>query len=292
MSFALFTDACSNLPGKLLARYQIHVLPCSYTVDGVQTVYNGEIDAFDAHAHYELLRAGKHVQTSLLNTQLFLDSFRPALEAGQDILYVGMSSGISGTYQAAMIAKEELEEEFPDRFLHIVDSRGCGFGSGLLAIRAAELSRMGTPVREAAALLDEEVPHMCQYFTVDDLNFLKRSGRVSGATAMIGTVLNIKPVLWGDPTGHITARSKQRGRKKALAAIAEEYKNAVIAPETQRVAISHGDCEEEALRLAELIRAVAEPKELIIAPHEPFTGAHVGPGMLALFFHGKKRTEI
>lgn len=113
MSFALFTDACSNLPGKLLARYQIHVLPCSYTVDGVQTVYNGEIDAFDAHAHYELLRAGKHVQTSLLNTQLFLDSFRPALEAGQDILYVGMSSGISGTYQASTLAAGELRGSFP-----------------------------------------------------------------------------------------------------------------------------------------------------------------------------------
>ena len=290
MSFVVFADGSANLPASKLEG--ITLLPCTYTVEGVQKEYLGDVDSFDDHAYYDQLKNGCKITTSLLNTHLFLAHFRSVLEQGQDAVYIAMSSGISGTYQAAVLAKQELEEEFPDRFVHIVDSRGCGFGSGLLAIRAAELSRMGTPVREAAALLDQEVPHMCQYFTVDDLNFLKRSGRVSGATAMIGTVLNIKPVLWGDPTGHITARSKQRGRKKALAAIAEEYKNAVIAPETQRVAISHGDCEEEALRLAELIRAVAEPKELIIAPHEPFTGAHVGPGMLALFYHGKKREEI
>ena len=140
--------------------------------------------------------------------------------------------------------------------------------------------------------MDAEAHNMLQFFTVDDLNFLKRTGRVSGATAMIGTVLNIKPILWGDPTGHITARGKHRGRKKALAAIVEEYRNGVTDPENQRVAISHGDCEEEANRLAELIRAVAPPRELIIAPHEPFTGAHVGPGMLALFFRGKPRSEV
>ena len=126
---------------------------------------------------------------------------------------------------------------------------------------------------------------------MDDLNFLKRTGRVSGATAAIGTVLNIKPLLWGDPTGHIVALQKCRGRKKAIEAIVELYRTRAIEPEKQRIAISHGDCLEEAQLLAEKVCAIAQPKELIICPHEPFTGAHVGPGMLALFFFGKERTE-
>ena len=287
MSFVVFADGSANLPKSCLEG--ITMLPCTYCVDGVQKEYEGDVDSFDVHHYYDALRSGAKITTSLLNTHLFMEHFRPVLEAGQDAIYIAMSSGISGTYQAAMNAKLELEEEYPDRYIHIVDSHGCGFGSGLLAIRAAELSKLGTPVRQAGAMLDADVPHMCQYFTVDDLNFLKRSGRVSGATAMIGTVLNIKPVLWGDPTGHITARSKHRGRKKAMASIVEEYRSRVEDAENQRVAISHGDCPEDAQALADMICAVARPKELIIAPHEPFTGAHVGPGMLALFFHGKKR---
>ena len=187
------------------------------------------------------------------------------------------------------LCKQELEEEYPDRYIHIVDSHGCGFGSGLLAIRAAELSKLGTPVRQAGAMLDADVPHMCQYFTVDDLNFLKRSGRVSGATAMIGTVLNIKPILYGDAAGHIVSCGKVRGRKRAIDAIVEKYAQKQVDAEHRVVAISHGDCPEEAELLAEKIRAVANPGKLIIVPHEPFSGAHVGPGMLALFFYGAER---
>ena len=232
------------------------------------------------------------METTLLNTHLFITHFSPELEAGRDVVYVGMSSGISGTIQAARLAAEELSAEFPGKTIRIVDSLGAGFGTGLLACRGADLRAEGKSAGETADILEAEVPRMLQFFTVDDLNFLKRTGRVSGATAMIGSVLNIKPVLWGDATGHITARSKQRGRKKALAAIVEEYRNSVIDPGSQRIAISHGDCPEEASLLAQMVREAAEPKELIIAPHEPFTGAHVGPGMLALFYHGKKREEI
>ena len=292
MSFTIFVDGSSNLPGSVLRELDIRVLPCSYTVDGQPSTYNGHLDSFQPHEYYEMLRQGGKVQTSLLNTQLFLDFFRPELEQGRDVVYFSMSSGISGTYQAGKIAGEELTEEFPERTVRVVDSLGAGFGTGLMACKAADLRAEGKTAKETADMLDEDAHRMLQFFTVDDLNFLKRTGRVSGATAMIGTVLNIKPVLWGDTTGHITARSKQRGRKKALAAIVEEYKKSVIDPQNQRVAISHGDCEQEALTLAEMIRAAAEPKELIIAPHEPFTGAHVGPGMLALFFHGKLRSEI
>lgn len=292
MLFSIFVDGSSNLPGHLLQELDLSILPCSYTLNGVQSNYNGNLDSFNAHEYYEMLRQGGKVQTSLLNTQLFLDSFQPELEQGRDVLYFSMSSGISGTCQAGKIAAQELREEFPERTIRVIDSLGAGFGTGLMACKAADLRAAGKTAAEVADIMDADVQNMLQFFTVDDLNFLKRTGRVSGATAMIGTVLNIKPVLWGDPTGHITARSKQRGRKKALAAIVEEYRKSVIDPENQRVAISHGDCKEEANQLADMIRAVAPPRELIIAPHEPFTGAHVGPGMLALFFHGKNRAEL
>lgn len=289
MSFAVFTDGCSNLPGRLLASLEIQVLPCHYVLDGQPGVFLGDIDTFDTHGYYDKLRAGSVLRTSLLNTNLFLESFRPVLSAGQDVVYIGMSSGISGTIQAARIAAEELSEEFPERTVRVVDSLGAGFGTGLLTCRAADLRNEGKTAGEAADILDEEVMSLLQYFTVDDLNFLKRTGRVSGATAAIGTVLNIKPLLWGDATGHIVACGKYRGRKKVMEAIAQMYRTRAIHPETQRVAITHGDCPEEAERLADMVRDICPPKELIICPHEPFTGAHVGPGMLALFFFGQSR---
>ena len=289
MSFSVFTDGCSNLPGYILDQLNIRVLPCSYVLDGVPGTYEGDIDAFDSHGYYDKLRSGSQMKTSLLNTHLFITHFRPELEAGKDVIYVGMSSGISGTIQAARIAAEELTEEFPERTVRIVDSLGAGFGPGLLACRASDLRSEGKTAAEAADILDAEVMHLLQYFTVDDLNFLKRTGRVSGATAAIGTVLNIKPLLWGDPTGHIVALQKCRGRKKAIDAIVELYRTRAIHPENQRIAISHGDCLEEAELLAQRICEICKPKELILCPHEPFTGAHVGPGMLALFFFGETR---
>ena len=265
MSYTVFTDGCSNLPGEMLANLDIRVLPCSYTMDGEPGVYLGDIDTFDTHGFYEKLRNGSVMKTSLLNTHLFLTHFRPELEKGLDVIYVGMSSGISGTIQSA------------------------GFGTGLLTCRASDLRAEGLSAAEAADILDKEVMQLLQFFTVDDLNFLKRTGRVSGATAMIGTVLNIKPLLWGDPTGHIVACGKYRGRKKAVDAIVEQYRARAVDAGNRRVAISHGDCPEEAQLLAERICQICKPKELIVYPHEPFTGAHVGPGMLALFFFGESR---
>ena len=289
MSYTVFTDGCSNLPTYLLKELDIRVLPCNYILDGVPATYDGNLDTFDSHSFYEKLRNGSTLKTSLLNTHLFMTWFRPELEQGLDVVYVGLSSGVSGTLQAARIAAEELSEEFPDRTVRVVDSLGAAFGPGLLACRAADLRREGRSAAEAGDLLDQEVTHLLQFFTVDDLNFLKRTGRVSGATAAIGTVLNIKPLLWGDPTGHIVALKKCRGRKKAIAEILELYRTRAIHPENQRIAISHGDCPEEAELLARQVCEICQPKELIICPHEPFTGSHVGPGMLALYFFGDER---
>ena len=289
MSYTVFTDGCSNLPNHLVTELDIRLLPCSYVFDGEPGVYMGDLDSFDFHSYYDKLRAGSAMKTSLLNTQLFIEYFTPELKKGFDVIYVGMSSGISGTIQAAKIAAEELMEQFPNRIVRVIDSLGAGFGAGLLACHAADLRNEGKNAAEAADILDEQVPKTLQFFTVDDLNFLKRTGRVSGVTAAIGTVLDIKPLLWGDPTGHIVAYKKCRGRKNSIKAIAQQYKNRVLNAENCRVAISHGDCLEEAQQLADMVCEIAKPKTLIIAPHEPFTGAHVGPGMLALFFYGTGR---
>ena len=183
----------------------------------------------------------------------------------------------------------ELMDLYPGRFVHVVDSHGCGFGNGLLAVHAAELSRAGVDVRESAAILDAEVPHICQYFTVDDLNFLKRTGRVSGMTAKIATVLNIKPILYGDSSGHIVSCAKVRGRKAAIETVVKKYEEKRIDGPEQRVCISHGDCYADAEKLAELVRRVTPDVPITICQHEPFSGAHVGPGMLALFFRGTER---
>ena len=287
MSFAVFADGSANLPQSMLDGIQL--LPCDYTVDGVAKTYWGDVDHFDGPSFYEDLRKGKVVRTSLLNTQLFLSRFAPLLTQGQDIIYISMSSGISGTCNAARIAAQELMELYTGRFVHIVDSLGCGFGNGLLAVRAAALSRQGVPVREAADILDAEVPHTCQYFTVDDLNFLKNTGRVSGMTAKIATVLNIKPILFGDSTGHIISCTKVRGRRNSIEMLAKKYDEKRIDQEGQTICISHGNCLADAEYLAGLVRQITPDVTITICQHEPFSGAHVGPGMLGLFFRGRER---
>ncbi len=287
MAFVVFADGTANLPRSLLDG--IHLLPCEYTVDGVNHTYYGDVDRFDGHAFYEDLRHGRSVSTTLLNTQLFLSRFAPYLTQGKDVIYIAMSSGISGTYNAARIAADELMDLYSGRFVHIVDSHGCGFGNGLLALKAAELSAQGLDAREAAEILDAEVPHTCQYFTVDDLNFLKRTGRVSGMTAKIATVLNIKPILFGDSTGHIVSCAKVRGRRASIEAVAKKYEEKRIDGPEQKVFISHGDCLEDANTLAALIRSITPDVPLTICQHEPFSGCHVGPGMLGLFFRGFER---
>ena len=287
MSFAVFADGSANLPKRWLDG--ISLLPCDYTDNGEKKTYWGDVDHFDGPAFYEGLRSGRVIKTSLLNTHLFLSHFTPVLEKGLDVIYIAMSSGISGTYNAARLAAQELMEKYQDRFVHIVDSLGCGFGNGILAIRAAELSREDTPARQAAQILDEETPHVCQYFTVDDLNYLKNTGRVSGMTAKIGSILNIKPILYGDSTGHIVSCAKVRGRKNSIEALVKKYAEKRMDTPRQRIFISHGDCLEDARALENMVREVTPDVPVDICVHEPFSGAHVGPGMLGLFFLGKER---
>ncbi len=287
MSFEIFVDGCANLPKNLLEG--MICLPCDYLVNDKQETYYGDVDSFDAHTYYEGLKNGNKVKTSLLNTQLFLTNFAPTVEKGNDIIYIAMSSGISGTYNAAVAAATELMDEHEDRFIHIVDSHGCGFGNGILALKAKELRDKGLSCREAAKQLDEAVPHACQYFTVDDLNFLKNTGRVSGVTASIGTILNIKPILFGDSTGHIISCGKVRGRKNAIGELIKNYKEKKTDTFGKTVCISHGDCLDDAKKLADMVKEITPDADLTICQHEPFSGAHVGPGMLGLFFWGTER---
>jgi DegV family protein with EDD domain len=287
MSFVVFVDGSANLPKKMLDN--IRVLPCSYLLDGQSVTYSGEVEGFDYKTFYDGLANGKEVKTSLLNTDLFLSYFTPIVLGGQDIIYISMSSGISGTYNAARLAATELMDEYPGSFIHIVDSMGCGFGSGLLAMKAAKLSKEGMDCREASRIVDEAVQHADQYFTVDDLNFLKRTGRVSGVTASIGTILNIKPILFGDSTGHIISCGKVRGRKASIDALARKYEEKRMDTPDQTVCISHGDCLEDAKALEALVKKINPAANVTICIHEPFSGAHVGPGMLGLFFWGKER---
>ncbi len=287
MTFSVFADGTANLPVSL--QEGIRILPCELSIDGKPGTYDGDIEHFDMHSYYEKLRSGADIKTSLLNTALFLEAFTPIVSKGIDVIYVAMSSGISGTYNAAKIAAAQLMEEYPGRLVHIVDSHGCGFGNGILAVRAAQLCREGRTCAEASKILDDLVPHCCQYFTVDDLNFLKRTGRVSGATAMIGTALNIKPILYGDSTGHIVSCAKCHGRRKSIQALANYYQEKRMDLPTQNVYISHGDCLADAEKLRDLILSITPDTPVILCPHEPFSGAHVGPGMLGLFFLGTER---
>ncbi len=286
-SFVVFADGCANLPKEMLEG--IELVPNDYLLDDVPQTYTGNIDEFDGHEFYEGLRNGKVAKTSLLNSHLFDTHFRPFLEKGKDIIYISMSSGISGTFNAARIAAEELMEEFDGRFIHIVDSLGCGFGNGLLAEYAASLAKEGIDVKDAAKLVDERVPHTCQYFTVGDLTFLHRTGRVSGVASTIGNVLNIKPILYGDSTGHIVSCAKVRGRSQAIKSIVAKYEEKRMDVPYQHVCISHGDCLADAENLKSMILKITPSVPVTIATHEPFSGAHVGPDMLGLFFYGKER---
>ena len=289
MALEIFADSAANIPREKVEAMGINVIPCSYEMGG-KIIRCPEVpEDFDGRQFYDLLRGKAEVRTSMTNTHEFEEHFEKALEKGNDVLYISISSGISGTYNASRIAAEELHDKYPERRIETFDSMGAGLGIGLLVLRAAEYRAQGMNLDWILSKLSSDRCGLCEYFTVDDLMHLRRGGRLSGVAAVMGTVLNIKPLLRGDEEGKIVAFSKLRGRKKAIAAIAEEYKAKVKDPASQIVAISHGDCLGDAETLAAMVRKIAEPRELIISMHEPFTGIHVGPGMLSLFFIGSGR---
>lgn len=200
----LFTDTSANLPVALTKKHHITVIPFSYTVDGKATDYPDDTD-FDGAAFYGAMREGAIVKTSMVSPALIEEYFERALSAGNDVLYVGMSGGISGTAHAAVIAAGELTEKYPARKIVTIDTYAASLGEGLQVLEAARMIEEGKSLEEIEKQLLTRRPHMCQFFTVDDLAYLKRGGRISSATALIGTVLSIKPILRGDETGHIVS---------------------------------------------------------------------------------------
>ena len=289
MSFAIFSDPSCNLPRAQLEEFQVQIIPASYEREGKLIPCPRYPEEFDGREYYNYLRNKGVVKTSLIPAGQMEDAFRPVLAGGQDVLYITLSSGISGTVAAGFQAAQALAEEFPERQVRVLDSMGAGFGIGLLLGRASDYQKAGLSLAETYTLVERDRDNLCEFFTVDDLMFLRRTGRLSGVTATLGTMLQLKPLLRGDESGHITVFNKVRGRKRAVETLAGLYRKRVCRPETQRVYISHGDCPEEAEQLAQMVRDIARPKELIVCLHEPLTGAHVGPGMLALFFLSEGR---
>ena len=281
--FRIVTDTSSNLPTAYLQAENITVIPFTFhTESGEQSCM--DTASFDAKAFYTAMRNGEKVTTSQIPPQRFVDNIRPMLENGEDVLFVSMSSGISGSYASSKIAANQLAEEFPERKILTVDTYSASLAEGIVVMRAVECRKEGLSIDETYQILRALRHRIAQIFTVGDLRYLKRTGRLSNLEAAVGTVLQIKPLLKGDPEGKIVCFAKVRGRQRAIEEMAKRYAELVVSPETQTVCISHADCEADAQILASMLRRSKAPKDILIVDYEPVTGSHVGPGALALFF--------
>ncbi|MBR7181789.1 MAG: DegV family protein [Clostridia bacterium] len=285
-SYVILTDSSADLSAELLAKYNVASLPLAVTFEGEEPCPN---DKIDIKTFYERVRAKAKVTTSAAGIDAFLGFFEPYLEQGKDILYLGFSSGLSGTYNAGFVAARELREKYPDRKILTVDTLCASLGQGLIVHYAAKKRDEGATVEEVKAYIKEIRPNLCHWFTVDDLFFLKRGGRVSAATAILGSMLQFKPVLHVDDEGHLINVDKVRGRKNAIEALVKRMQASAINPAEQTVFISHGDCEEDAQLLANRVRETMGVTDIVINHIGPVIGAHSGPGTLALFFIGKER---
>ena len=280
----LVTDTSANLPAELVTKHGITVLAFQYTVNGVPVEYSEDWNA-DGKRFFEAMRAGAVVDTSLVNVGRFIDCFEPMLQNGDDVLYIGMSGGVSGTANAARLASEEMNEKYPENKVVAYDTYGAGLGEGLMVLKAAEMIAEGKNIDEIHQYLLERRQNLCQYFSVGDLKYLQRTGRVSMATAIVGNILSIKPILIGDETGHIVAYAKERGTKRVLQHLADKY-DELAEDKGQYIAMSHADCPEITDQLLGILRERGFSGECITSMWEPVTGSHVGPGSVALFFWG------
>ena len=224
----------------------------------------------------------------MVNAGTFIERFKAALDAGRDVLYIGMSGGISGTANAALMAKQELDEEYPDRKIIVIDTLAASLGEGLFVIKAAEQLNDGVALDAIEEDIRAQVPSMCQSFTVGDLKYLKKTGRVSGAAAIIGNVLSIHPILVGDYEGKIVVKAKVRGMKRTLDALAERYAELALN-KNETIGIAHADNEEGKAYLVQRLRDKGLTGKCLSVCYEPVTGSHVGPGTVALFFFGTDR---
>ena len=285
MSFEIVTDTSSNLPSPLLKAHGIPAIPFTYLINGEEHTCL-DTEAFNGAEYYGSMRSGVKVSTAQINPYRYRETLEPILKSGRDVLFIGMSSGISGSYGTAEVTAAALSEQFPDRRIRLVDTLGASLGEGILVLYAAQFRKKGLSLDATADKLLDMRSRMAQVFTVDDLMHLKSTGRLFGAAAKVGTMLQIKPLLKGNEDGRIVVCGVARGFKKAIAAMAKKYDELVSSAKEQIVGIAHADCPEAAERLAELLRLNNPPREIMTVCYEPVTGSHVGPGTLALFFMG------
>lgn len=285
-NYVILTDSSADLDPKMAEELGISVLSLEVvTEDGVSTPN----DQVNVPEFYQKLREKTKITTSAAGIERFCGFMEPFLKEGKDVLYLGFSSGLSGTFNAGFVAAQEMAEKYPERTVEAVDTLCASLGQGMLVYLAVQKQRAGATLEEVKQWVEENKLHLCHWFTVDDLFYLKRGGRVSSATAVMGTMLSIKPVMHMDNKGKLINVSKVRGRKAAMDALIDKMKTTAISPETQTCFVCHGDCLEDAEYLAERMKKDIGVPEVHIGYTGPVIGAHSGPGTLALFFLGTER---
>ena len=285
--YIIFTDSCCDVSPELLAKWGVPYANMTFSFDGEDKEYIGT--DISNHDFYDRMRQGAHARTAAINADTFARAFTPILEEGKDILYVAFSSGLSTTVNSAHMAADDLKESYPDRKIVIVDTLAASAGGGLMVYMAIAKKNQGATIEENAAYMESLVPQHCIWFTVDDLEYLKRGGRVSPLVAFAGGVLGIKPILQMDGEGHLVKVSTARGRKKAIEALAEKYAELSYEEKNTPIFISHAEAENDAKQLADILMQRHGAEVTLITEIGPVIGSHAGPGTIALFFIGKHR---
>lgn len=291
-TYQILTDSSCDMPVALVQELGLDVVPLSvqYRGQDFENFPNGDSrNKLDMSEFYGGLRGGALTSTTAANPEKWASAMESILKSGKDLLVLAFSSGLSSTYSAAVLAASELGERYPDRNIQVVDTLCASMGQGLLVYLAAKRQQAGESMAQVASWVEENKLHLCHWFTVDDLMFLKRGGRVSAATAAVGTMLKIKPVMHVDNAGHLINVSKARGRKASIDAMAAKIGETGLDPQNQVIFISHGDCIEDARYLEQKVRDTYHPLDVVISYVGPVIGSHSGPGTLALFFLGSKR---
>ena len=287
--YVIMTDSCCDLTDQMARDLELEVLPLTMHMDGQDYPNDLAGTAISNQEFYKRIRAGKLATTSAVNVGQFQDAMRRVLESGRDIVCVCFSSALSTTYQSAVIAAEDLRAEFPEAEIHVVDSLSASLGQGLLLYLAVEQKRKGLTAAELSKWVEDNRLTVCHWFTVDDLNFLKRGGRVSATTALLGTMLSIKPIMHTSDEGKLVPVSKARGRKAAIAALLDKIEALGIHPEKQTMFICHADCEEDAKAVAQTIQDRFGTPTVHINYIGPVIGSHTGPNTMGIFFVGTQR---
>ena len=286
MSYQIITDSCCDFPNETYQALNLVKIPLSVEFRGQ---VNNDRNDDSLKEMYDGLRSGETAKTAAVNPQCWAQAIEPVLAAGEDALVMSFSSGLSTTYQSAVIAVEELKESYPDRKIFVVDTLSASMGQGLLVWYVCRKRQEGATIEEAYAWAEENKFHLCHWFTVDDLMYLKRGGRISATTALVGTMLQIKPVLHMDDEGHLINMAKTRGRKASIDALAKKFAELGQGYDNSTVFISHGDCLEDAQYLESVLKQKYGVKEVIISYVGAVIGSHSGPGTVALFFLGQHR---